>query len=457
MEKTFGHEAQHFRQHLLQLMTTEGTTRPLRSTQRGSAAPAEPSQTAETLVRDDGLPTLQESVPLDVSGATATAVRPDDSATGLPANSGVNVYLYQVTPNTAWRNADLPTRDSRGNVTQRPRIALDLHYLFTFYGSEATLEAQRVLGSVVRTLHARPYLTRETIRATVVDPSYLYLAATAETPASNLAEEIELVKLTPIPLTLEELSKLWSVLLQTTHTLCMAYLGTVVLVEAEETPRRALPVRERGITVFPFQRAVIERVLSVDGVGEPVVMGGTILIEGSQLAGSIDKVRVGVADLQPVSGSVLPSQLEVELADPALRAGVQGVQVVYENGSESNVAALVLRPTITVGAVTAAAVTITFDPAVDRAQRVVLTLNEPSPPTDREPHAYSFEAPADNGITDPLIDETTQITFAISGVEPDTYLVRVQVNGAENVLEVDTTEPPGPTFGFYIGPTAVVP
>lgn len=398
---------------------------------------------------------LAATLPGDVPSAQATAVRPDQSAAGLP-KTGVNIYLYQVSPNGAWRNADLPTRDQRGNVTQRPRIALDLHYLLTFYGDERDLEAQRVLGSVSRTLHAHPYLTRQAIRATILDPEFDYLGETADTPASDLADEIELVKFTPVPFSLEELSKLWSVLLQTTYALSMAYLGTVVLIEAEETPRRALPVRDRVIGVFPIQRAVIDRVIAEVGAAEPIVMGDTIVIEGSGLAGSIDRVRVGVADLHPVPGSVTPARLRLALMDPALRAGVQGVQVVYESGSESNVGALVLRPVITVGAVTATEVTIAFDPAVGRPQRVVLHLNEVNPAADREARAYSFAAPSDNGIIDPTVDETTEITFPISDVEPHTYLVRIQVSGAENVLAVDTDETSA-TFGFYVGPTAVIP
>ncbi len=74
-----------------------------------------------------------------------------------------------------------------------------------------------MLGSVARTLHARPYLTREAIRDAILDPEFAYLAGTTDTPASDLADEIELVKFTPIPFSLEELSKLWSVLLQTTY------------------------------------------------------------------------------------------------------------------------------------------------------------------------------------------------------------------------------------------------
>ncbi|MBN9511563.1 MAG: DUF4255 domain-containing protein, partial [Alphaproteobacteria bacterium] len=74
---------------------------------------------------------------LDVSqvpGALVTAL-PPDSASGLP-NPGVNIFLYQVSPNLALRNADLPTRAADGTLLRRPRTALDLHYLLTFYGDE---------------------------------------------------------------------------------------------------------------------------------------------------------------------------------------------------------------------------------------------------------------------------------------------------------------------------------
>ena len=82
---------------------------------------------------------------------------------------------------------------------QRPQVALDLHYLLTFYGEEAQLEPQRLFGSVVRTLHARPVLTRQQIQQTLaVEPFNTLLAG------SNLATGAELVKFSPIPLSLEE-------------------------------------------------------------------------------------------------------------------------------------------------------------------------------------------------------------------------------------------------------------
>lgn len=185
---------------------------------------------------------LQGAVGADVGNAVVTAVRPDGPNSGVP-EVGVNIFLYQATPNVAWRNQDLPTRRPDGSLNQRPQIALDLHYLLTFYGDETQLEPQRILGSTVRALHARPVLTRQEIRGAV--------AANAFLAGADLADEIETVKLTPQPLTLEELSKLWSVLFQTPYTLSMAYDASVVLITADSQPSMVQPVTAPAIHVFP--------------------------------------------------------------------------------------------------------------------------------------------------------------------------------------------------------------
>src|SRR5262245_25490761 len=142
---------------------------------------------------------LLSVVQVDVSGSTVSTTRPDAAGNG-EQKPRVNVYLYQVTPNAAWRNSDLPTRDENGQAVQRPRAAIDLNYLLTFYGDEGRLEPQRLLGSVVRAIHANPVLARGLIRETINSSTYTFLAA------STLAEDIELVKFTPTTLTLEELS-----------------------------------------------------------------------------------------------------------------------------------------------------------------------------------------------------------------------------------------------------------
>lgn len=151
----------------------------------------------------------------------------------------VHIYLYHVTANAALRNDDLPTRRADRTLVARPQAALDLHYLLTFYGDDQALEPDRMLGAVVRNLHAQPVLSNAAIRNAIASHS-------GELGGSNLEAAPERVKFTPTPLTLEELSKLWSVFVQTPHALSVAYQGTVVLIEAEESPAPILPVLRRG-------------------------------------------------------------------------------------------------------------------------------------------------------------------------------------------------------------------
>ena len=386
---------------------------------------------------------LAAAVGSDVSAVDVTTLRPDDAP-----ERGVNVYLYQVAPNGAWRNADLPTRRDDGRLVQRPRVALDLQYLLSFYGDEAQLEPQRMLGSVVRTLHTRPVLTRQMIRDTVSDPDNAFLAS------SNLADEIELIKFTPGSFSLEELSKLWSVFFQVPYALSVAYQASVVLIEPEVTPHEALPVRERNVYVVPFRQPTIEQIMSQAGdeqpvlPDQPILAGYRLILIGKQLRGEVTRVRIGGVEAEPQA--VSDTQIGVPLPEN-LRAGLQGVQVMQyvqmgtpptpHRGFESNVAAFILRPTITAtasnvqssgGTPRRADIEVDFDPQVGKSQRVVLLLNEFQPPSDRPARAYTFSAPPRNEPTDP--DETNSITVPISGVEPGTYLARVQVDGAESPL-----------------------
>ena len=187
---------------------------------------------------------LQSVIGNDVSGATATMVRPDaEPGPGGVPPVGVNIFLYEIAPNAALRNVDLPTRSGNGQAAvQRPAAALDLHYLLSFYGEDSNLGAQRVLGSVVRHLHGWPLLSRERIQETVINnPSYL--------GNSNLADAVEFIRFSPLSLSLEELSKLWSIFFQTPYVLSTAYRASVVLIEEELTPVTPLPVQKRQVFV----------------------------------------------------------------------------------------------------------------------------------------------------------------------------------------------------------------
>jgi hypothetical protein len=378
---------------------------------------------------------LDATVGRDVPGANATAVRPAESG-----DKGVNIYLYQVGPNSSWRNEDLPTRRDDSTLAQRPRAALDLHYLLTFYGEEAHLEPQRLLGSVVSTLHAQPVLTRQRIRDAISNAENGFLNG------SDLAEEIELVKFTPIPLSLEELYNLWSGFFQTSYSLSVAYQASVVFVEGAEIPQRALPVLERSLYVATFRQPLIEQVTSQEGSNQPIVFGSTLVIKGKRLRGEVTRVLMGGTEVEPEE----VNDMQISLALPAsLRSGVQSLQVVHpmmmgtppeaHRGVESNVAAFVLRPTIT--SINDATKVVSISPTIGQRQRVVIILNELTELAENTPAAYTFVLPSRDA-------DTNEITIPISGVKAGTYLVRVQVDGAESLLDVED--------GAYAGPKVVI-
>jgi hypothetical protein len=390
---------------------------------------------------------LQATVGADVPGADVRAGRPEGVTSGTPPTR-VNIYLYQVAPNGAYRNADLPTRAASGDLRERPQVGLDLQYLLSFAGDEDTLEPQRLLGSVARTLHARPLLTRQMIQNTLADPGLGFLAG-----SNGLAEQVERIKFTPLPLSLEELSKLWSVFFQVPYSLSMAYQATVVLIDSEVAPRAALPVLGRNLYVVPFRRAVIERVVSQAGELEPIVAGATLLLRGAQLRSDTVRVRMAGQEVEPASTT--DTEISLPLTMPpfavgTLRAGVQGVQLVYpmmmgtpevpHRGFESNIAAFVLRPQVSSPSASATLVTFQVDPTVGKNQRVVLLLHENAAVA---PAAYTFP-------DEPRSADTNTLEIAISGVKPGQYFVRIQIDGAESPLDLDAASP-----GF--GPMVTIP
>lgn len=367
----------------------------------------------------------------------------------------LNIFLYQVVPNPAFRGGDLPTRRADGTTAVNPQLGLDLYYLLTAYGKADDKEypiSHSILGSAMRVLHSRPLLTRKSITK---------MLNGADTPlslkSSDLADQVELVRFTPVSLNLEELSKLWSTFFQTPYRISVAYKASVVLIDAKEEPTAALPVREGSVYVLPFQRPVIEEVSP-----QFAVMGSPLVIKGQNLKGQVVKVLFGdLPPVTPAAGKIKNNQIEVPL--PAgLRAGVNTLRVVHEMSLatgphrifESNTAAFMLRPMLKSSTPpnwdsATSLLELKFDqPLIGKKQQVVVLLNQYDPPAGQEPLAYQFKAPRNNGIG-PGDSETDTINFLCKGVVAGNYLVRVRVDGAESALESDGS-------GKYIKPNVSI-
>ena len=383
---------------------------------------------------------LQDPVQNAVTGATVGFSRPDGKGAGHKPPT-VNVYLYRVTPNAAYRNCDLPTRRGDGTLVKTPLTALDLHYLFTFRGSEEKLEPQRMLGAVASALDAQPLISSQNISDAVKHHHFL--------KGSGLDTQVERVRFTPTVLTLEEFTKLWSAFFQVEYALSAAYQASVVLIETADVPQQALPVQGRNIYVTPFRQPVINQVISQEGAGQPILPSSTLVIQGNNLLSDITVVRLGNVVVKVVPPAKATSTSITLPVPSGLQAGVLGAQVIQQlqlgtppqphDGYESNVAAFVLHPVITPGTASSTAIQLNITPAAQEGQRVTLLLNEATLPPPAGPAAYSFTLP-------PLASPVSTLSFAISGVQAagTTYFIRVSVDGAESPLDLDPTSS---TFG----------
>ena len=390
---------------------------------------------------------IERSAQSIVPGATVVVGRP--TVPPSTQQHTVHLYLYHVVPHLGLRNDDLPTRDG-DLVRKRPRIPLVLHYLVAFQGNNADFEPERMLGAVVRDFHARPLLSRADIETAIASRPLL--------DQSNLPEAIERIRLTQSPMTLEDLSKLWSIFFQVPHAVSVAYEASVVEIEAEETPRSPLPVLYRGaddrgvqLVVGPFP--AIDAIRIAEGFPS-AALGLQLIVRGRHLAGKplrlrFRHARLGMTtEIQIPDGDATSDRLVATI--PSNQAAITGwaagiVEVTLASGGSatqpprlSNTVPLAIAPTISIaspspitrsGSSGNATITVTMVPEVRPDQRVSLLLD------GRETVAPPRAAP------------TGTITFVIEGADPvQDARVQLRVDGVDSMPFRRSGAPPVISF-----------
>ena len=429
---------------------------------------------------------IQEGVAPDAPGTQVTTMRPDKKQGPDLDKAGINIYLYQTTTNTAWRNTDLRTRRPKGDLGRLKQVGLDLHYLFTFYGEEGFLTPQKLLGSTVRTLVDRPLLETEFIERIIQRRLDLF--------DSNLSDQVQTIRLVPSQMNPEQLSRVWSSFFQTPYALSLAYEATVILIEGKRPGRKSLPVLYLPQVVAAPQLPTIEEVAfipnpegsyakilesmggrssvsekEVDGKPYPlprlnsqVDLLGTLIVRGQSFKASDAETQLLVGEARLTPKTVEDAELRINLQHipgneiEQLRAGMTGLKIsqVWEGKPsessqeesaqepprflESNAIPIGLRPTIrnlgSVATVRAAAgedglyageITVEVDLIVAAKQKVFLLLNG----ADRI-KAYVFR----QGYRR---EDVRKLTFNVDGMEAGEYLVRIQIDGVESLLELE--------------------
>jgi hypothetical protein len=323
---------------------------------------------------------------------------------GVTANQ-VNLFLFRTATNAAWSNQPVPER-SRAGEDAPPPLALTLSYMLTAYGRDN--DAQRpfshlLLGRAMSVLHDNPVLSPDALRASL--------------PEIGWPTQFERVRLTLQPVSLDDLSKLWSGF-QTQFRLSAVYEASVVLIESNRPVRAALPVLLRGkqgagITTQPDM--VPPGPFLVDVHPNAATVGDIVSLRGIHLAGEAVAIR-------------LSSDEQVDFAIPSdkgLGAGVHGTCVVAGPRGEaiaSNTIALAIIPRI-----------VSHLPMTARLRSgggIEVTL-EVAPPVLPGQHVGLLLGSAETRGA--RIDAAqTRLHFVVPAIEPGQYVLRLRVDGVDS-------------------------
>ncbi len=376
-----------------------------------------------------------------------SAVAPDIVQTELTGSTApqnrVNLFLHQVTPNANWRNVGLPSLSADGSTRLKsPPLALDLHYLMTAYGSH-NWHAEALLGYGLLMLHQNPIISRADITAAFsalpgYDPAN---PLSGFLGASGLADQLEMIKITPATLGREEMAWLWTAL-KADYRLTFPFQVSVVLITPPTASVFAFPVLSRNIQVQPSQSAQLLEVVLGTGITAPV-SGDSVTVNGLGLAGATEvtltNARLGVSISIPllpadVTGESVTFTVPPDTAANPVPAGVYDLTVLISDSSGNPLQRtpsipLAVAPTILTAiagpsSVTETTITVTCSPNVFSVQSVSFI-------------AGSTAAPAQ-----PFTVPTGTLTFQFTpGLAAGTHVMRLQVDGIASAVTLSGSPP----------------
>lgn len=369
----------------------------------------------------------------NLNDTTVTAL-PLDKARGTISTNQLNLFLYQVLPNAAWRNMDMPKSVRPGETGMSP-LALDLHYLITAFGRENDTSQpfdHHLLGKAMSVLYDHALLGPEEIQVAF--------------PGSGLENQPDRVRITLQPLSVEDISKLWMGF-ATQYRVSVGYDVSVTLIDSTQRVKTPLPVLTRGAQDkgWASQASLIPPVPSLFAVTPPNQQPSARLGDTLRLTGvNLDGANVGVQFNHPLWSTpveVAPdaggssSQLSVQVPDKPANwpAGFYTVAVLVQRRGETyrrttNQLAFSLAPAVTITPASAAAGKITYTatcrPQVWPGQVVSLLLG-------------SLEVPVQS-----FTAQTATLKFAASNLPSGSYYFRLRVDGVDSLLVNRSVTPP---------------
>lgn len=394
---------------------------------------------------------------------TVTTVSPGLIKEGDSEPPQLNLFLYRVSPNAAWRNIGQPSRSIRGERLTNAPLALDLYYILTAYGN-GDFSAETMLGYSMQVLHEMSVLTRKEIKKILSSLTGINNNLAQALSDSGIADQVELIKLTPHTMNSEEISKLWTAF-STGYRPSVAYQASVVLIENSSPGRSPLPV----LTIGPQDTGVISQVglvppfPSLTAIQPPdkqisARLGDILTIQGHHLDyDSTAKVCLKRAHLEEIIEikdflEITETSIKLQLpSDPGASstwaAGFYTVYAVFgtdKKGRSTNELALPLAPVIAtiegkdnknvVDVADKTKVNVTFNPQVRPGQRVSLLIGNTEIP------AQLPDLPTDSLI------------FNAESVAKGDYTAYMRVDGVDSLFIDLSSTPPSfdPKHNFVV-------
>jgi hypothetical protein len=198
-----------------------------------------------------------------------TILAPDEGG----SNPRINLFLYQVQENPAFKNNDWQLKPGFNNILVPPPLSLNLFYLMTPYaqndGQTGNATAHGILGEAMRVFYEN----------STVPAAYL------SDGLENANEQIQIIQNS---LDMEELARVWSTFTQP-FRLSVLYQISVVQIDAireKEMAERVTKIKAPD-TERPFAPPIVDGITPMSGVA-----GTVITFHGQHLGGWKAYVRV---------------------------------------------------------------------------------------------------------------------------------------------------------------------
>ena len=399
---------------------------------------------------------ILEEVNRDIPGIRITTKPLDAIDVQNPVN-GLNIFLYLVSPTTSVDAVDTLIIDKAGRPTNNPSLSLDLHYIITATSSEnEDLIAQKILASAMRVLNNHPVLGRDLIRKAVRNKEGLEF--------SDLADQIDDVRLTLNPLSIKDVTEIWSKFPNANFRSSIAYTAQVVILDSkivEEPPGIIASIDQNYIVQLksPSIERIDPQVLEYAPDASMAIVGSNLKgpAVSVEFGGNFSSMQVKPADISDTRVmAALPADIEPGLLKVRINHRLRQVKEEEEEEEEehiigkrsvlqSNFSPFALAPRILAPrqgkVVRGNDLEVEFEPPVSKEKAVLVYLGDnpfPARPTK------SSKSMVDSKVG--------RVKFTVPEDTPlGLYLLRVAVDGATSLLTTDEN-PRSPSFRKSIGP-----